>query len=184
MYSVLENNPVIAAVKNENQFELAIKSGVDIIFLLHSNIMYIGDFIKKAHEAGKYIFLHIDMADGLGKDSAAILYLKSLSIDGIITTRGSLIKIAHENGLKTVQRFFVLDSKSIETSLETLKTSKADMIEIMPGIMPKIIKIFKDAVSTPIIAGGLISDKKEVIDALGSGADAISTSMEEIWFEK
>ena len=184
MYSVLENNPVIAAVKSEAQFELALKSDVDIIFLLQSNIMCIEEFIKRSHTSEKYIFLHIDMADGLGRDSAAILYLKSLGIDGIITTRGNLVRIAHENGLKTVQRFFVLDSKSIETSLETLKTSKADMVEIMPGIMPKIIKIFSSEVAVPIIAGGLINDKKEVIDALSNGAVAISTSNEDIWFEK
>ena len=38
------------------------------------------------------------------------------------------------------------------------------------------------AVSVPVIAGGLISDKEDIIAALDAGAAAISTTKEELWF--
>ena len=46
------------------------------------------------------------------------------------------------------------------------------MVEIMPGIMPEIIERLKIEIKIPIIAGGLISDKKDIIAALSVGADA------------
>lgn len=50
------------------------------------------------------------------------------------------------------------------------------MVEIMPGIMPEIIERLKIEIKIPIIAGGLISDKKDIIAALSAGADAVSTT--------
>ena len=42
--------------------------------------------------------------------------------------------------------------------------------------MPKIIKKINKAVKVPIITGGLIEDKEDIINALGSGAMGISTT--------
>ncbi|MBQ3075076.1 MAG: glycerol-3-phosphate responsive antiterminator, partial [Clostridia bacterium] len=38
-------------------------------------------------------------------------------------------------------------------------------------------------VSVPLIAGGLIETKAEVMDALQSGAIAVSTGKEELWYQ-
>jgi glycerol uptake operon antiterminator len=48
--------------------------------------------------------------------------------------------------------------------------------------MPKIISKIKDISSVPIIAGGLISDKEDVLSALSGGAVSISTTNQEVWF--
>ena len=39
-----------------------------------------------------------------------------------------------------------------------------------------------EKLSVPVIAGGLISDKEDIIAALDAGATAISTTKEELWF--
>ena len=52
----------------------------------------------------------------------------------------------------------------------------ADAIEILPGIMPKIIKRFAGLTDKPIIAGGLISDQDDAQSALNAGASAVSTT--------
>lgn len=83
----------------------------------------------------------------------------------------------------TVQRFFILDSRSVSTAFESIKTSKPDMIEIMPGLMTRQITYFADSTDIPVIAGGLIETKDDVISALSAGASAISTSRSELWFE-
>ena len=53
----------------------------------------------------------------------------------------------------------------------------------MPGIVPKVIKQVKSLYRTPIIAGGLIRDKEDTVNALAAGAISISTSCEAAWRE-
>ena len=48
--------------------------------------------------------------------------------------------------------------------------------------MPSILKHMKEYTDIPIVAGGLIFDKKDVMAAFEAGVDAVSTSREELWF--
>jgi len=172
---------VIAAVKCEEEFQEALHSNVAIIFHLAPNIMTLDGDIQAAHNSGKSLYVHIDLAEGIAKDKFGIQYVKGLGVDGIISTRANLIKFAKEEKLFTVQRFFILDSRSVEAIAETVKTSKADMIEVMPGVVPKIVKRLKEKLSVPIIAGGLIETKEEAEAAVHSGAQAISTGAKCLW---
>ena len=172
---------IIAAVRNERDMEKALRSEVETIFYLSPNILTIEKTVKKAHDAGKKIYLHVDLAEGLGKDKAGIEYLKHRDVDGIISTRVNIIKAAREAGLFTVQRFFIVDSQSVNSTLEGIKASKPDMIELMPGIVTKVIANLKEKLNIPIIAGGMIESRLEVRDALQSGATAVSTSKCELW---
>ena len=143
--------------------------------------MTLDQVVETVHKAGKKIFLHMDLAEGIGKDKAGMQYVKEKGVDGIISTRVSMIKAAREVGLFTVQRFFIVDSQSVTTTLEGIKASKPDMIEIMPGIVTKVIADLKGKLNIPIIAGGMIDSKMEVRDALLNGATAVSTSHRELW---
>ena len=134
---------VIAAVRTAEEFEKSLNSRVKIIFHLTPNIITVAEQVKKAHAAGKKIFIHIDLAEGIAKDKYGILFVKYVGVDGIISTRTSVIKTAKEEGLYTVQRFFILDSQSFGTTLESLKVSKTDMAEIMPGTVTKVIERLK-----------------------------------------
>ena len=89
--------------------------------------------------------------------------------------------MANECGLKTVQRFFIVDSHSVDTTIEAVKTSKPYMIELMPGTLPKIIERVRKQVKMPVIAGGLIETKEEALAAFEAGAGAASTSKKELW---
>ncbi len=173
--------PVIAAVKNEDEFQAALLANVSIIFHLVPNIITLADNIKAARESGKSLFIHIDLAEGIAKDKFGVRYVKGLGVDGIISTRANLIKFAKEEELFAVQRFFILDSRSVEAIAETVKTSKADMIEVMPGVVPKIIRRLKEKLTVPIIAGGLIETNEEAEAAEHSGAQAISTGARHLW---
>jgi len=175
----LECNPVIAAVRQDT-LPAAIASPAEVIFHLGADLMSIPDAVQAVHNAGKHIFIHIDLAEGLGKDRAAVDYLAKCGADGIISTRAQLIRYAKEAGLLTVQRFFALDSKGIESIDDTLRSSNPHMMEIMPGVIHKAIRKFSSG-HVPVIAGGLIQTKSEVTDALGCGATAVSTSSPELW---
>lgn len=174
---------IIAGVRNKNEFVSAIKSPADIIFVLNfQNILNIEEIISLAHKAGKRAFIHFDFLDGVGKDRYGLRYLKSKGADGIITTKTNLILNAKEEGLMTVQRFFIIDSKAIVTACDAINASCPDMVEIMPGLMPEVITKFVEKVRPRIIAGGLISTKEQIASAIEAGASAISTTKEELWY--
>lgn len=101
--------------------------------------------------------------------------------DGIISTKPSMIRRAKELGLYTVMRFFVLDSLSFENIEKQLVSVKPDFIEVLPGVMPKIIRKVCKRVRTQVIAGGLISDKEDVMAALDAGAIAVSSTNQKVW---
>ena len=56
------------------------------------------------------------------------------------------------------------------------------MIEILPGLMPKVIRKICSQSRIPVIAGGLITDKEDIMAALGAGAISISTTNQKVWF--
>ncbi len=175
---------IIAAVQTDEDFEIALKSNVKTIFFLSGDIMELKYLAQKAHKHEKKLFIHLDLTTGLGKDKSGIEFAKLAGIDGILSTRTNLIKAARECGLDTVQRFFIVDSHSIDTTIESLKASKSDMIEVMPGVAPKIIKRLKSRTDATIIVGGLIDEMDEVKIAIESGACAISTSDKNLWDEQ
>ncbi|MBR5317750.1 MAG: glycerol-3-phosphate responsive antiterminator, partial [Lachnospiraceae bacterium] len=97
--SVFSNRRVCAAVRTREDFDYAIESKVDVIFLLYSNILNMNSYIDKAHKSGKKIFIHMDFVEGVGKDRIGLEYLKNLGVDGILTTRSNMIRAAKELGL-------------------------------------------------------------------------------------
>ncbi len=174
-------NKIIAAVSNTETLKLASGSSAEKIFYLAPNINTLAGVADALHRKNKKLYIHMDMAEGLGKDKFGIKFVKDLGVDGIISTRANIIKSAKDVGLFTVQRFFAIDAHSIETIVETAKNTKPDMIEIMPGIATKVISKIKNKVNIPIIAGGLIETAEEISVAIYSGASAVSTSKCELW---
>ena len=175
----LERTPIIAATDSSG-WQKALISDVEVLFHLNANIMTIGGDIKSAVANNKYIFVHIDLAEGIGKDKTGIKWLAGLGISGIISTRANLIRSAKECGLTAIQRFFVLDSKGMNSISEMIDAARPDLIEIMPGVIPKALSLFSEK-GIPVIAGGLIETKAEVTAALGAGAVAVSTGKSDLW---
>ena len=176
---ILECNPVIAAF--QEVWDEAIESPAEVLFCLKAKLSDIAENTKKAHSRGKKVFVHIDLAEGIGKDKEGIMFLKQCSVDGIISTKGQPLRIAKDFGLYTVQRFFALDSKGLDVIHDMAVSAMPDMIELMPGVIGKVIKHFSGG-QFPVIAGGLIETKQEVTDALKNGAIAVSTGKKELWY--
>ena len=176
----LECDPVIAAVRDE-KWDAALQSPAQVIFYLSANLLTVREKIEAAHKDGKYVMIHIDLAEGIGKDKIGVQFLKQCGADGILSTRANLIKLAKEQNMIAIQRFFLLDSKGIESIDEMLKTSNPHMMELMPGVIDKAIARFQRG-NIPVIAGGLIETKQEVTNALGQGATAVSTGKNELWY--
>lgn len=182
-FSRVQNNPIIAAVNEVGKLEPAIASPCEVIFLLMGSICNIKEIVEKAKNAGKYILVHMDLVEGISKDIAALEFIsKHVGPDGIITTKSNLVKVAKENDVFAIQRLFILDSLSLDTGIKSIHLTKPDAVEILPGVMPKIISRVHHETRVPLIAGGLINDKEDVIGVLKAGALAVSTSNRSVWY--
>jgi len=171
-------------LKDLEKLQAAIDSPCDIVFLLNGNIFNLKTIVDKVKDRGKNIYIHIDLMEGFSRDTVALKYIsKNIKPDGIITTKSSLIKITKSMNLFAIQRLFIIDSLSVKTGISTLNATKPDSVEILPGIIPKVIKQIGSNTDVPIIAGGLIETKKEVMESLSMGAFGISTTNEKVWYE-
>lgn len=178
----MKENPVIAAVKKSEKMEEAANSSCTVIFILCGDIFNLKEMVDKAKEKNKLVFIHVDLIDGFSKDATALKYIaEKICPDGIISTKNSQLKAAKQLGLLTVQRLFIIDSMSIETTVRASASIEPDAVEIMPGIMPKITKRLSGEISVPVIVGGLISEKEDIENAIKSGARGVSTSDNKLW---
>ena len=178
----LKRFPVIPAIRDISRIDAAVSKKSRCIFLLTGNILNVKDIVKHVKSADRRIFLHLDLLEGISKNSMGIKYIaQEIKPDGVITTRANLISCAKTEGLFTIQRIFVLDSLAVDNAERSIKNINPDAIEILPAVIPKIIRRICQRGRHPIIAGGLIEDVQEVREALEEGALAISVTKEEIW---
>lgn len=180
--SVIDENPIIAAVKSENELSLCCRSDKKIVFVLYGSVNTIADIVTRLKDADKTVFVYVDLIDGLSAREAAVDFLSlNTKTDGIVSTKAPLIHRASTLGLKTVFRTFILDSMALKALHKSVSATDPDFIEILPGVMAKIIKKLSDELEKPIIASGLISDKDDVISALSAGAVAVSSTSRAVW---
>lgn len=182
MIKALEEMPIIAAIKNDEELRLALKSECQVVFVLYGDICNIAAIASRLKEAGKIAIIHVDLIEGLENKPVAVDFIKQMTrADGVISTKPALVKASKEAGLITIQRFFVLDSRAFENIQKHISLGLADLVEVLPGVMPKIIRKLASEMEVPLIAGGLITDKEDVINALSAGALAVSTTLSDIW---
>lgn len=181
-YEAITANPIIAAVKDEAGLEKCLKlSEISVVFVLYGEVSSISGIVEKIKNAGKQAVVHMDLVAGLsGKTEAVDFVSVYTKADAIISTRIEQIRRAKELGLGTIYRIFLIDSKVLD-KLGNRAVDSADIIEILPGLMPKMIKKLSNELPMPIIAGGLISDKDDVMAALKAGAIAISSTNDAVW---
>ena len=84
-------------------------------------------------------------------------------------------------GIITIQRLFLMDSSSFAHGQRLLKNTPPDMAEVLPGIAPKAVRQLCAALNKPVIAGGMITERCEILEALDAGALAVSVSDERLW---
>lgn len=182
LLELLADGPVIASVKDEAGLAAAVNSDVSVVFLLFGDVLNISGLVQKAHDAGKAVFVHLDLVEGLaGREISVDFVAKYTKADGVLSTKAALTRRAKELGLMSIQRFFLLDSMAISNIEKHLGPETSDLIEVLPGLMPKVIRRVCGVTNKPVIAGGLITDKEDVTGALAAGALAVSATNPTVW---
>lgn len=174
---LFEISPIITAVKDEQGLEKALKTESPVVFLLFGNICNITGLVDQVKNSGKIAIVHVDLIQGLSSKEVAVDFIhQNTRADGIISTKATLVRHAMDLGMIGGQRTFLIDSMALETTKKQLLTFQPDFMELMPGVMPKILKTVRGYTEIPLVAGGLISDKKDILAAFDAGVDAVSTT--------
>ena len=185
-YDAVEANPVIAAVKSDAGLQAAVEmEEIQVIFVLYGDVCTIPEILERIKAAGKKAMVHIDLIAGLSAKEISVEFIaRQTRADGIITTKPALVRRAKELGIFAVLRFFVIDSlalKNIENLEIQCGTYRPDFIEVIPRVMPKVLGRIAKVSRIPMIAGGLITEKEDVIAALSAGAIAVSSTNQDVW---
>ena len=186
-YDAVEANPVnLPTVKSDAGLQAAVEmEEIQVIFVLYGDVCTIPEILERIKAAGKKAMVHIDLIAGLSAKEISVEFIaRQTRADGIITTKPALVRRAKELGIFAVLRFFVIDSlalKNIENLEMQCGTSRPDFIEVLPGVMPKVLGRIAKVSRIPMIAGGLITEKEDVIAALSVGAIAVSSTNQDVW---
>ncbi|WP_135550767.1 glycerol-3-phosphate responsive antiterminator [Paenibacillus cymbidii] len=178
------NKPIIAAIRQASDVPQALGSPVDNLFFMGGSVKQLIDAVKRTKDAGKGAFVHVDLIRGLSStDKETVEFIADCAgADGIVTPKSHLIKEAKRVGLYGILHLFALDSTAMENGLKLAQASVPDGIELMPGIIPKVIEQFANELThIPIIASGLIQTKAEAAQALAAGATSLSVSSPALW---
>lgn len=182
-FDLMETTPVIAAVKDDQGLKACCAcEDIRIVFILYGDVCSIGRIVEQVKAADKTAIVHVDLIGGLSAKEVVVDFIRqATAANGIISTKPALIKRGKELGLFTTLRVFVLDSMAFENIQKQMSVARPDTIEILPGLMPKIIHRICRLVKVPVIAGGLISEKEDVVAALAAGAISVSSTNPRVW---
>ncbi|QIM16166.1 glycerol-3-phosphate responsive antiterminator [Leucobacter insecticola] len=180
--NVLLQHPVIASVKNDEDVAAVLDTACPVIFVLFGSIITVPRIVETLKSAGRTVFVDVDLIDGFSNRTVAVDFLKQHTrTDGVLSTKAMMAKHAKALGLLSIHRVFLVDSFSYHSLPKQVGISGADAVEILPGCMPKVISWVREDTDLPIIAGGLVCDKEDVMSALGAGAMAIASSNRDVW---
>lgn len=178
----LHENPLVGAIHKKEDAKIFVKRDLKVAFILDTNIFDVKEMMDILRKKDVMVFIHFDLLDGISKNKYGFEYVKEyIKPDGIITTRADMIKRAKKNNMYVIQRLFLLDSINLKSGLKSVKDNKPDAVEILPGLIHKITDEIAQKINVPLIAGGLIKDKKDIYKALNAHALGISTSKKSLW---
>jgi glycerol uptake operon antiterminator len=181
LLEILDNHPIIPAIKDDVGLEAVIKTDCKIVFILYGNVLNITNIVQKINDSGKMAFINVDLLEGFSNKEIVIQYLKKhTQAEGILSSKASMIKAAKTQGFLTIHRFFIIDSFSFANLDKQISISQPDCLEVLPG-WPKLISWVMEKIDIPVIAGGLVCSKEDVIAALKAGATAICSTNAEVW---
>ncbi|WP_369018666.1 glycerol-3-phosphate responsive antiterminator [Thermatribacter velox] len=184
----LKRKPVIGALRPSN-LDLMINQKVSldlcsVFFLLEGDIQNLETISLLFEEYRPFLFVHMDLFGGIASDESGLCFLKEKfpAVSGVITTRLRTLTLARKAGFLTIFRLFLIDSESLRTALRVVREVSPDALEILPGIIfPHLKGILPLEELPPLICGGFIRKKSDVVKILRGGAQGVSTSYQKMW---
>ena len=98
--ALIEDSPVIAAVKDEEGLAHCLRTDVKAVFILFGTVCSIPKIVERVKQSGRAALVHLDLVNGLSAREASVDFIREYTrADGIISTRQPLIARAAELGM-------------------------------------------------------------------------------------
>src|SRR5699024_2036219 len=144
---------ILPAIRSMKDVEKLIGSPYTKVALLDIHIGNLASHMKEMRDHGFQVYIHLDLITRLAITNEELEYShQKFQPYGIITTRGKLINKAKSMKLKTILRVFLIDSSSVEKSIDMINQTSPDYIELLPGIVPKMIHFYTHTQNVAVIA--------------------------------
>ena len=177
----LAESPCCAAITSDAYLETALASRVSTLFILRGDGLELKPLVRRVHDAGKLVAVHLDLVDGLRPDRAAIAWLARASVDAVISSHGQLMPAIKRERMVGIHRLLLVRRGLLDSAISAVTHSQADIVEILPGvILPDVVSLLP-RLSVPLLAGGFIRTEAEARAALAAGAAGVTTSSASLW---
>jgi glycerol uptake operon antiterminator len=177
----LADAPCCAAIVDGARLPIALASRAPAIFVLRGNGLDLADLVRRVHDAGKLVAVHLDLVDGLKADHWGVVWLARSGVDAVITSHGQLMQVIRNEGVTAIHRLLLSRREHLENALGALERSRPDIVEILPGVILPAVVGMLPRLSTPMLAGGFIRTPSDARAALKAGAIGVTTSSEALW---
>ncbi len=174
---------VIPSIRRLNDLGVALNSNVQIILLTEAHIANLQELVRLVHDKGKKALVNLELLGGFGKDHVGMKLLKNYyRVDGVMSTDSSKLGMAKQTGLFTIQRFFLPDSRSFDTALKIMESSKIDAVELLPALVAiNLADQLKEVGKLPLLAGGFVRDQETVEQIKNTGFIGLTASNKSLW---
>lgn len=154
---LLGKDRLIPSVSNIEQLKYAVEEkSFSCIMMKMGDINTIGKMIAHIHRYDKKVMLHMDSLKGISKDKSGIHYLKRMGADALLTMKSQNIRMIKDEGIYGILGTFLVDSASVNLTIQNVHANKPDAMIVMPMTIPDdIYKNLQQSTKIPIMAGGL-----------------------------
>lgn len=177
----LAESPCCAAITSDTNLEAALASRVSMLFVLRGDGLELKPLVRRVHDAGRLVAVHLDLVDGLRPDRAAIAWLSRAAVDAVISSHGQLMPAIRREGMVGIHRLLLVRRGLLDSAVSAVTHSQADIVEVLPGVILPEVKSLLPHLNVPLLAGGFIRTEEEARAALAAGASGVTTSSESLW---
>lgn len=173
---------IIPALRRSEDISHLVESTASKVFLMFGELSLLPRSVQQLKKLGKKVYLHCDLMKGLSHDKEALTYIADhIQPAGIITTKGHMIKHAKSLGLEAILHLFIIDTNALTTGIEKITSTKPHGIEIMPGLMPDVVREIHKHTSAPLYVGGLVKTHEQAAALLDAGATGVVSGHTPLW---
>ncbi|QTF06507.1 glycerol-3-phosphate responsive antiterminator [Brenneria izadpanahii] len=180
------NNTVIPSVRRYKNFEKALSCESEYILLSEADIGNLQSLVGKCHKRNKKVLIHLELLGGFKPDPCGLSVLKKIyKVDGVISSNFTALRYAKKEGLITIYRILLIDSRALDQSIDIVKNNSIDVVELLPAeyacLCFDLLKNNFKNLNVKFIAGGFVKRKYLVDRIFYTGFDGITTSEPSLW---
>jgi glycerol uptake operon antiterminator len=173
--------PRCAAITAEENLGAAIASRAPVVFVLRGNGLALGPVVRRIHDAGKLVAVHVDLVAGLRADRSSVGWLAHTGVDAVISSHGQLMPAIRHDGMTAILRLLLVRRSQLDAGVAAIGRAAPHIVEILPGvILPSVVSLLPPF-DVPILAGGFIRTEADVGAVLSAGALGVTTSSSALW---